>query len=158
MAARRLSEGVIMSDIRHRIGINAPRAQVHHALATTAGIASWWAGEARGDVVEGGKLLLYFGSPEPRLVFAVIEIRADRIDWRCLEGPDEWVDTTITFELDHRDGETAVLFTHADWRETVPFQAHCSTKWAYFLLGLKSLLEGGEATPFPRDLHISSWG
>ena len=35
---------------------------------------------------------------------------------------------------------------------------HCSTKWAYFLLGLKASLEGGKATPFPGDLQISSWG
>jgi len=42
--------------------------------------------------------------------------------------------------------------------DAVPFEAHCSTKWAYFLLGLKSLLEGGQATPYPGDLKISSWG
>ena len=33
--------------------------------------------------------------------------------------------------------------------------SHCSTKWGYFLLGLKSLLEGGEAHPSPRDLALS---
>ena len=35
---------------------------------------------------------------------------------------------------------------------------HCSTKWGYFLLGLKASLEGGEGTPFPGELQISSWG
>ena len=35
---------------------------------------------------------------------------------------------------------------------------HCSTKWAYFLLGLKAGLEGGKATPWPDDMPISSWG
>ena len=35
---------------------------------------------------------------------------------------------------------------------------HCSTKWAYFLLGLKSGLEGGAATPYPGDMAISTWG
>ena len=32
------------------------------------------------------------------------------------------------------------------------------TKWAYFLLGLNDDFEGGKATPFPDDEHISSWG
>jgi hypothetical protein len=44
------------------------------------------------------------------------------------------------------------------WREPVEFMGHCSTKWGYFLLGLKSSLEGGEGTPYPGDLQISSWG
>jgi hypothetical protein len=27
--------------------------------------------------------------------------------------------------------------------------AHCSARWAYFLLSLKSYLETGKGTPFP---------
>ena len=55
-------------------------------------------------------------------------------------------------------GETVLLFTHADWREPVEFMHHCSTKWAYFLLGLKAGFEGGSATPYPGDMAISRWG
>jgi len=53
--------------------------------------------------------------------------------------------------------ETVVLFTHAGWAEPVEFLHHCSTRWAYFLMSLKHALEGGEATPWPRDEKISSW-
>ena len=52
------------------------------------------------------------------------------------------------------DDETVVLFTHADWREPVEFMAHCSARWAYFLLSLKSYLEIGKGTPFPEDLKF----
>ena len=55
-------------------------------------------------------------------------------------------------------GETVLLFTHADWREPAEFMHHCSTKWGYFLLGMKAGLEGGSATPYPGDMAISSWG
>jgi uncharacterized protein YndB with AHSA1/START domain len=147
-----------MTDITHRIGITAPQEQVHRALATTDGVASWWTRDTVGDASEGGTLLFYFGGTEPRVVVEVVEVRPDRVAWRCLDGPAEWLHTTFTFELDHHDDETVVLFTHGGWREAVPFQAHCSTKWAYFLLGLKAMLEGGEATPFPGDLQLSSWG
>jgi hypothetical protein len=34
---------------------------------------------------------------------------------------------------------------------------HCSTKWGYFLLGLKAWLERGESSAYPNDMHISSW-
>jgi uncharacterized protein YndB with AHSA1/START domain len=147
-----------MTDIRHRLGIYAPQEQVHHALATTEGVASWWTRDTTGDATEGGKLLLNFGGPDRRLVLEVVDVTPDRIEWRCLEGPDEWLVTTFTFELTRQGDETVLLFTHGGWSESVPFQAHCSTKWAFFLLGMKSLLEGGEATPFPGELQISSWG
>jgi hypothetical protein len=80
------------------------------------------------------------------------------VAWRCVEGPDEWVDTTLTFGLREEAGETVVLFTHGGWREPVEFMHHCSTKWAYFLLELKAGLEGGVATPYPDDMSISRWG
>jgi hypothetical protein len=47
-----------MSDIRHRIGIEAPQARVRGTLATTEGVASWWARDTRRDASEGGKLRL----------------------------------------------------------------------------------------------------
>ena len=34
------------------------------------------------------------------------------------------------------------------------FMAHCSARWAYFLLSLKSLVETGKGTPFPEDLKF----
>jgi hypothetical protein len=53
--------------------------------------------------------------------------------------------------------ETVVRFAQA-WREPVDFTGHCSTKWGYFLLGMKASLEGGKGTPYPGELQISSWG
>jgi uncharacterized protein YndB with AHSA1/START domain len=147
-----------MSDIRHRLGIYAPQHRVHHALTTTAGLARWWTRDTSGDAHEGGKLTFSFGEGEGRsMTFEVVEVGPDRVGWRCLAGPDEWIDTTVTFDLAQQGDETVVLFTHGGWREPVPFQAHCSTKWAVYLLGLKSLLDGGEATPYPDDPKVSSW-
>ena len=58
-----------------------------------------------------------------------------------------------------RDGdETALMFTHADWREPVDFMHHCSTKRAYFLIGLKGWLEGQDSVAYPNDMKISNWG
>jgi len=57
----------------------------------------------------------------------------------------------VTFDLKDSGGETVLLFTHADWREPVEFMHHCSIKWATYLIGLRSGLEGGAFTAFPDD-------
>jgi uncharacterized protein YndB with AHSA1/START domain len=148
-----------MADIRHRVGMAAPAEQVYGALATVEGLSRWWTRDTAGDPAVGGKLEFFFGQPEPAAVMEVAElVPGRRVAWRCVQGPDEWVDTTLTFDLSGSDGETVVLFSHADWREPVEFMHHCSTKWAYFLLGLKAGLEGGSATPYPEDMAISRWG
>jgi hypothetical protein len=147
-----------MIDIHHRVGIRAARDDVLDALTTLDGVRSWWSRDAEGDAAAGGELRFRFGRPEPRLVLHVDEASPDVVAWRCCHGPDEWLGTTMTFAISEDAGEVALLFTHAGWREAVPFEAHCSTKWAFFLLGLKSLLEGGQGTPFPGELQLSSWG
>lgn len=60
----------------------------------------------------------------------------------------------------HRVGVKApmiVLFDHSKWREAIEFTAHCSTKWATFLLSLKSLVETGTGRPSPDDIKIDNW-
>jgi uncharacterized protein YndB with AHSA1/START domain len=148
-----------MADIRHRVGISAPREQVYAALATREGLSGWWTRDTAGGDAVGSKLEFFFGQPEPGGVMEVVElVPGQRVAWRCVQGPDEWVDTVLSFDLSESGGETVVMFAHADWREPAEFMHHCSTKWAYFLLGMKAGLEGGSATPYPEDMAISSWG
>ena len=148
-----------MADIRHRVGIAAPQARVYEALTTTEGLARWWTQRVDGDPDLGGTLRFFFGGTEPGAVMEVVDASApDRVTWRCAGGPHEWVGTTIDFALRSAEGETVVLFTHGAWREPVDFLHHCSTKWGYFLLGLKAWLEGDKASPYPDDMPISAWG
>jgi uncharacterized protein YndB with AHSA1/START domain len=146
-----------MPDIRHRVGIAVPQQRVYEMLSTKDGLAEFWTTEVEGDSVIGGKLSFFFGRPEPSAVMEVTELSPNHhVQWRCVEGPQEWVGTTVTFDLKESGGETVLLFTHADWREPVEFMHHCSTKWATVLIGLRSGLEGGSFTSFPDDAKISS--
>lgn len=148
-----------MPDIRHRVGIAAPQHRVYEMLAGKDGLAKFWTTQVEGDSEVGGKLRFFFGKPEPSAVMEVVELSPDdRVQWRCIKGPAEWVGTTVTFDLKSTGGETVLLFTHADWREPVEFMHHCSTKWAMFLMSLKSLVEIGTGAPFPNDVHISGKG
>jgi len=79
------------------------------------------------------------------------------VRWRCVEGPDEWIGTDITFELSQQDDQTIIIFGHRNWREAVEFTAHCSMKWAVFLLSLREYVETGKGKPSPHDLKIDNW-
>ena len=145
-----------MPDIRHRVVISAPLKSVYEAVATAEGISEWWTRDGvRGESGEGSKVEFFFGQPEPAAVMEITRLDPDgQVSWNCVEGADEWVGTTLTFDLTPQGDETVVLFTHADWRDPSEFMAHCSARWAYFLLSLKSLLETGKGTPFPDDLRF----
>jgi len=145
-----------MPDIRHRVVISAPRDRVFAAVATTDGISHWWTRDGvQGESREGSRLQFFFGKPDPAAVVEVTRLRPDvEVIWSCVEGADEWVGTTLGFDLTQKDGDTVVLFTHAGWRSPSEFMAHCSARWAYFLLSLKSYVETGQGTPFPEDLKF----
>jgi uncharacterized protein YndB with AHSA1/START domain len=143
-------------DIRHRVVMSAPLDRVYSAIATKDGLSDWWTRDGvRGDSKEGSAVEFYFGQPEPAAVMEVTQLDpAGRVRWSCVGGADEWVGTELTFELTSKNDETVVLFTHADWRDPNEFMAHCSARWAYFLLSLKSLVETGKGTPSPEDLKF----
>ena len=147
-----------MVDILHRVGVeNATPEQVYDALTTVEGLAGWWTDDTAGDGCVGGVLEFRF-SPVGGFDMEVLEARPhERVTWRVADGPEEWVGTTIDWDL-RQDGDwTIVLFRHQGWAEPVEFMHHCSTKWGSFLMSLKSLVETGEGAPAPRDVAISDW-
>jgi uncharacterized protein YndB with AHSA1/START domain len=146
-----------MEQIRHRVGIRAPRPAVLAKLTTLDGLAIWWTRDVTGDPTPGGKLEFCFGRPGRCAVMEVADATATSVVWNCIGGPDEWVGGVLTFDLEQEGDETVLKFTQS-WREPVDFMFHCSTKWGFFLLGLKASLEGDKGTPFPGELQISSWG
>ena len=145
-----------MPDIRHRVVISSPLENVYQAVSTSEGISEWWTrGGVQGESIEGSKLEFYFGEPDPAAVMEVTRLSPEGlVQWNCIDGADEWIGTTLSFELRKLADDTVVLFTHADWRSPSEFMAHCSARWAYFLLSLKSLMESGTGTPFPEDLKF----
>jgi uncharacterized protein YndB with AHSA1/START domain len=138
------------------VAVSAPLACAYEAIATPEGISQWWTRDGvRGEAREGSQLRFFFGQPEPAAVMKVTRLDpAGQVCWSCVGGEDEWVGTTLAFDLARGSGETVVLFTHAGWRSPSEFMAHCSARWAYFLLSLKGYLETGKGTPFPEDLKF----
>jgi len=145
-----------MPDIRHRVVISAPLESVYEAVATPRGISGWWTRDGvRGEAVEGSELQFFFDGPEPAATMEITRLDPEgSVQWTCVGGADEWIGTRQSFDLSRQGDDTVVLFTHADWRSPSEFMAHCSARWAYFMLSLKRLMETGVGTPFPEDLKF----
>ncbi len=50
------------------------------------------------------------------------------MNWTCVQGADEWVDTKVSFDLTSVGEETVVLFEHTGWKTPSDFTAHCSAR------------------------------
>ena len=82
--------------------------------------------------------------------FEVIEeTPGERVAWRCLAGPPEWVGTDVTFDIQtDADDNTSVLFRHGGWATTEDSFPFIAYSWAQILPRLKSLAETGTRKPF----------
>lgn len=151
-----------MVDIIHRVGIKAPISKVYAAVATVEGVAGWWTRDTTGNSKPGGIFKVVFRSPAGDEVggmeFEVLKLDPGKeVVWRCKSGPEEWVGTEVNFNLSQAGDYTIVLFGHRKWREAIEFTAHCSMKWAVFMLSLRELVETGMGRPAPDDIKIDDW-
>jgi len=151
-----------MADIIHRVGIKAPISKVYAALSTVEGIAGWWTQQTSGSSNIGGTIGVRFQSADGKEIGSMnMEVIAldpnTKVHWRFTAGPEEWIGTDAVFNLSQEGDYTIVLFGHKNWREAVEFTAHCSTKWAIFLMSLKELVETGSGKPSPKDIKIDNW-
>ena len=145
-----------MPDILHRVGIKSSMDDAYKALTTLEGLSGWWTNNTQGESRVGGVLRFRFGAGG--FDMKVVELHpATSVLWQVVDGPEEWIGTKVRWELKQQDGYTIILYNHQGWREPVEFMHHCSTKWAVFLMSLKSLLETGKGSPDPNDIKIDNW-
>jgi hypothetical protein len=146
-----------MVDILHKVGIKSSSLDdAYKALTTLEGLSGWWTNDTQGEGDVGGVLLFRFGAGG--IDMRVLELDpARRVLWKVVDGPAERIGTKVSFELRQEGDWTIIFFKHQGWKEPVEFMHHCSTKWAVFLLSLKSLLETGKGAPAPNDIKLDSW-
>jgi len=144
-----------MLDILHRVEVRSSPIDAYIALTTCEGLADWWTTDTKGTFGVGGVIQFRFGTRGGFDMKVLVLEPAKRVLWQVIDGPAEWIDTTVSFELTQNGDFTVVMFKHRGWKEPVEFMHHCSTKWATFLLSAKSLVETGRGAPYPNDLHIT---
>jgi len=143
-----------MFEINHQVGIKASPEKIYQALTTDDGLAEWWTNDCSGAGNVGSIIKFRFNGGGPD--FSVTELVPNKtVRWKHTGSiPESWIGTEILFQLQTGDGQTFVRFTHSHWAESTDFLAHCSTKWAVFLLSLKDYLETNQGRPFPNDVQI----
>jgi uncharacterized protein YndB with AHSA1/START domain len=145
-----------MVDILHRVGITSTPDKVYDAITTIEGLSGWWTEDTRGMTDVGGVIGFRFGAGG--FDMEVVELDpTEHVLWKVVDGPQEWIGTTVDWQLKQEEDHTIVLFRHLGWTEPVEFMHHCSTKWAMFLMSLKDLIETGKGAPDPRDVKIDNW-
>jgi len=143
-----------MAEIHHQVGIKASPEQIYQLLSTDLGLSQWWTNDISGAGEVGSIIQFRFNGAGPD--FLVTNLIPNKlVQWKHSGNmPDEWMGTEIEFHLVVSKNQTLVRFKHARWQEPSDFMAHCSTKWAVFLLSLKEALECGTGKPFPNDIQI----
>ena len=148
-----------MVDILHKVGIEASSVtEAYKALTAPEGLSAWWAAGTTGDSERIGGLIKFRFGERGGFDMKVLALQpARRVLWQVVEGPAEWIGTTISFDLRQEGDWTLIFFKHQGWKEPVEFMHHCSTKWAVFLISLKALLETGKGAPNPNDFKLEAW-
>lgn len=140
-----------MNSILHRLIIKAPIEKVYDALSTEEGLSAWWTPETKATPEKGSIARFAFG-PEYFKEMKIEELTPNsKVKWLCLKAVDEWLGTTISFELHPHEKGTTLFFHHDGWKEQTTTFAVCNYDWAIFLRSLKFLCEYGEGFPYPNQ-------
>jgi hypothetical protein len=125
-------------------------------FAAINNVRGWWSQNIQGDTDKLGAEWDYRYKTMHACKMKVTEwVPGRRVAWKVLEnkfgflsGPDEWVGTTVLFEIEPKGGETELRFTHQGLVK--PFECYqiCSQAWnTYIKESLKDLIEMGQGQP-----------
>jgi uncharacterized protein YndB with AHSA1/START domain len=149
---RFLKEDRVMTDILHRIRIDAPPEKVVAAISTADGIRSWWTEDCEVTPREGVTDVFRFGGGSIEFHFHVDELSNSRVAWTCVPAaktPAEWVATRVEFGLrSDGHGQTTLSFAHRGWASAEGELPQCNTVWGELMHRLKAAAEGHPRGPY----------
>lgn len=138
-----------MPEIVNEFTVDAPLERVWEAVSTTEGLKSWWTDDSFSEAVLGGKA--EFGFKNRDIVFTMETTLFDVNEfqeWRCLNGPDKWIGTNVSFELEpQEDGRIRIRFEHRNLREEDKHYTETKETWDKCLDHLKGFVEGKNPGP-----------
>jgi len=137
-----------MPAIKHYFIIRAEKNRVYNAITTQEGISSWWTKENKIEPVIGSTAVFDFGEKYHNRMKILDLVEDKLVHWECFEGDEKWIGTKLKFELDQHGDNTAVRFSHYNWKKESDFYASCNYHWGYYLRSIKLYCETGKGTPF----------
>jgi uncharacterized protein YndB with AHSA1/START domain len=136
-----------MEAIKHNLTIKTTADKIFHALTNEEGLKGWWAKDTTAKPEVGFVNVFTFGSKYRNEMKVTKIVPNKKVEWQCINSVEEWVNTTLSFDLEEKDGKTILRFRHSSWAAATDFFAHCSYDWAIFMRSLKLLCETGTGTP-----------
>ncbi len=135
-----------MPEIRHNVIIKTTPEKVYEAITTQEGLANWWAKQTIAKPEVGFVNIFTFGTFRNEM--KVIILNPDKkVEWKCINSIEEWIDTNISFDLEEKNGHTLLRFTQSGWRAVTDTFAGCNYDWGRFMTSLKLFCETGTGTP-----------
>lgn len=144
-----VTELVPESSFTTRFEVAASPATVFAAISDPR---AWWSGEIEGATGKLGDEFTYRYKDMHYSKQKLTEVVPDRrVAWKVLEGTlnfvedkQEWVGTTITFDIAQTGDKTELVFTHVGLKPKVECYETCSDAWTSLIQGsLKQLIEEG---------------
>ena len=138
-----------MPEILHTLPILEKRAKVYKAITEQNGLRAWWTRFTMAEPTVGYVNEFGFGGAF-KFEMRVDELERDEfVQWTCLAGHEEWVDTRLQFRLEQLEDtkHTLLRFSHSGWLTSDGVLPQCSYDWAQYLRSLKMYVEQGKGTP-----------
>ena len=134
--------------ICHRLLIKMPVEKVYEALTTQEGLSGWWTPDTKAKPEAGTVSRFAFGDYFKEIKVEELKTYSS-VKWLCIKAYEDWIGTTIRFDLEPHSKGATLFFRHDGWREYSEGFASCSYDWALFLRSLKFLCETGKGFPYP---------
>jgi len=142
-----------MPDIKLNIKINAEPKKVYEALTEQKHLALWWTPDCKAEPIEDSEARFDFNPYGDYVVVRVEKLEPNKlVEWEVTDSKmlatEDWIGTTITFELSGDNGSTNLNFIHKDWKSESKCFNKCTDGWAHFAGdSLKAYLETGKGKP-----------
>ena len=137
-----------MAEIHHLFNIKTTDAsKVYDAITTQQGLAGWWTTGVTAKQ-EVNSIASFRFLPDYYNEMKVTKLENDkRVEWLCLEGDPQWIDTKIIFSIEPEKDSINLRFSHIGWKEATDFYAVCNYHWGLYLKSLKTYIETGKGNP-----------
>jgi uncharacterized protein YndB with AHSA1/START domain len=162
-----------MPNIHQEVLIGAPAEKIYNAITSPEGLSAWWTPGSTAKTEVNSIARFPFGADYHKEM-KILELKpSELVKWKCLAGENEWIGTTLTFQLNagnkknmldshyeipgqvqqqkNADQLTLVIFHHDNWKDYTPMFAECSYTWGQFLRSLKLYCETGKGKPWPKQ-------
>ena len=144
-----------MTDILHRIIIEASPEKVYSALTEQDLLSAWWTKSTTEGKVDSIANFFFGPNGEHKVDMKIIDLDPNKqVIWKCVNGP--WENTEeFQFRIQADERGSVLQFKNTGWKESNEFFMHCNSKWGFFLtVSLKNLLEQGIGQPHPNEPNI----